>query len=83
MDGGSMAYELVSFIRLALEKLPNVKLPIGVKDKNGRDVRLGDRVRFDESEFGAPCEFTIEIRDGEIVYPGAPDDFPQFCEVIE
>jgi hypothetical protein len=57
-------------------------IPIGVNDKHGKPIHIGDTLRFDEKEWGAPRTFTITLDKGEILGDGAPSDWPEFCEII-
>lgn len=56
---------------------------IGVNDRHGRRIHLGDTLRFDPQEWGGhiDCEFVIALQEGEIVHPGSPGDLTQWCEV--
>lgn len=59
-------------------------VPIGLLDRHGNPVHIGDKLRFDEREWGnADNEFTIELECGEILINGAPSDIPEWCEIIE
>lgn len=60
-----------------------IGVPIGATDKHGVPVHIGDTVEFDEREFGGPCRFVIELRDGEIVHPGATGDLRSWCTVLK
>lgn len=69
-------------------------VPIGVNDRNGKSIHIGDRLLFDSDEWyrntrafgkpdGPPMEFTIELRDGQIQHPGATGDLSNWCEIIQ
>lgn len=34
-------------------------VPIDMTDCNGKPIHIGDTLRFDEVEWGEPCEFVI------------------------
>ncbi len=56
---------------------------IGLNDRLGNPIHIGDTLSFDEREWGAPdCEFTVTLERGQIHYCGGPSDLPQFCEII-
>lgn len=59
-----------------------IGVAIGLVDRHGVPIHIGDTLRFDEREFGEPHTFTITLERGEIEMSGAPDDMDQYCEVI-
>lgn len=65
------------------DSISGLGVPIGVNDRNGKPIHIGDRLRFDEQEWGAPKEFIIELRDGQIHHPGGTGDLSSWCEIIE
>lgn len=58
-----------------------MRIPIGANDRHGTPIHLGDRLRFDEKEWGGPHEFVVEIEDGELTCPGK-GDLSSWCEII-
>ena len=58
-------------------------VPIGVNDRNGKPIHIGDTLRFEEQEWGETMEFVIELRDGQIQHPGATGDLSSWCEVVK
>lgn len=58
-------------------------VPIGVNDRNGKPIHIGDTLRFDQREFGRQMEFVIELRDGQIQHPGATGDLSSWCEIVK
>ncbi len=58
-----------------------MRIPIGANDRHGNPIHVGDRLRFDEKEWGGEHEFVVEISDGEIQCPG-PSDLSSWCEII-
>jgi hypothetical protein len=63
----------------------------GAKDRLGREIRIGDILRFDYDEWnrsarsGAQedCIFIMEYEDGQLVHPGSYSDLSAWCEVIK
>lgn len=61
-----------------------VGVPIGLLDRHGNPVHIGDKLRFDAREWGgSDNEFTVELEGGEILINGAPNDIEGWCEIIE
>ena len=59
-------------------------VPIGLNDKHGNPVHIGDTLKFDEDEWGGKFEpYVVTIEEGEIQLFGSPSDVPQFCEVVK
>ena len=58
-------------------------VPIGIDDVHGKPIRIGDTMRFDETEYGEPCEFMISLENGLIQHPGATSDLSNWCEIIK
>jgi len=56
---------------------------IGVNDRNGKPIHIGDTLRFDQREWGRQMEFVIELRDGQIQHPGATGDLSSWCEIVK
>lgn len=58
--------------------------PIGVNDKHGRAVHIGDTLHFDEKKWGSAVNatFVVELIDGEIVHNGVASDFEEYCEIV-
>jgi hypothetical protein len=40
---------------------------IDLKDKEGNDIHVGDKLEFDSNEWGGVCQFYIRIYKGEII----------------
>lgn len=65
------------------ERLPRgFGVYIGVNDRAGRPIRIGDVLRFDEKQWGAPMTFQVELREGMIMHPGSTSDLEQWCTII-
>jgi len=62
--------------------LINIGMPLGLKDRHGDDVHIGDTLRFDETEWGGPHTFTVEMEDGEINVSGTVQDISEWCEIL-
>lgn len=60
-----------------------VYIPIGVSDRNGVPIHVGDRLVFDATEWGSPHVFKIELDRGQLLHDGAPGDLSEWCEVID
>lgn len=65
-----------------LNDLLGAGLYIGINDKEGTPVHIGDTLEFDADEYGAECVFVIELKGGQIQHPGATSDIPNWCRVI-
>lgn len=63
-----------------------VGLDTGIKDKHGRAIRIGDRLRFDPDEWGgsADNEAVVEynVEQGQLECMGVPSEWPTYCEVV-
>jgi len=59
------------------------RIALDVLDRHGTMICLGDKLRFDEAEWGGPHEFTITLANGELLHSGVASDFSIWCEVIE
>lgn len=57
-------------------------VPIGVKDRKGNPIHIGDELRFDAMEWGEPMAFIVVLEEGEIRHPGSTSDLTEWCEVI-
>ena len=57
-------------------------VPIGVDDRTGRPIHIGDLLEFDEKEYGAECRFTMRLRHGTLEHPGPTGDLSQWCTII-
>lgn len=55
---------------------------IGLSDKEGQPVQIGDTLEFDPTEWGKEHTFVVELIDGQIQHSGATSDLPQFCRII-
>jgi len=69
-------------LQAIVDRLP-LGVPIGVNDELGKPIHIGDRLKFDEREWGEPLEFTVELKNGQIHHPGAPSDLTNWCQIIE
>jgi len=58
-------------------------LPIDVRDRDGKELHVGDRVRFDEKEWGEPHEFIIGFEAGEICFSSTADDLESYATLVE
>ena len=80
------SFSVESYLDKVLERISieHDGLLIGVKDKNGRSIRTGDTMIFDEEEWGGPDnEFVVYFKDGELQINGTVKDLSEFCEVVE
>jgi len=55
---------------------------IGVEDCTGKPIHIGDTLEFDENEFGGKCIFTIILKHGMVIHPGATDDLSTWCKIV-
>ena len=69
----------------ALELMPllGAGLWIGICDKDGNKIHIGDTLEFDEREYGCECIFTLTLEKGEFQHPGAMSDLSIWCKVIK
>lgn len=80
---------LEDIIRLGYRKVPSdmrpAGVPIGLNDKHGNPVHIGDTLRFDPQVWGNDTnnKFVVELADGEIQTNGVPSDIPNWCEIIK
>lgn len=60
-------------------------MPIGVNYRDGQPVCVGDKFRFDPSEWGDDKTNvgTVCIANGVIEHIGSASDFPSWCDLIE
>lgn len=73
---------MVSGLKAARESW--VGLPLGRNDRNGDPIHIGDTVRFDEREWGAPnCVFVVEYDKGEYMGEGCLSDLSQWCDIVK
>jgi hypothetical protein len=61
---------------------PALGAPIGLRDRLGQPIHIGDTLSFDETVWGGPCTFTIDLEDGEVQMNGGPSDMDQHCEIV-
>ena len=69
-------------LRAIVDNLP-LGVPIGVNDRHGNPIHIGDKLRFDGQEWGGPMEFVVSLAWGKIQHPGATSDLSNWCEIIE
>ena len=69
-------------LRAIVDRLPH-GVPIGVSDRDGNPIHIGDKLRFDGREWGGPMEFVVALAWGQIQHPGATSDLSNWCEIIE
>ena len=63
--------------------LAGVGVPIGLTDRNGKPIHIGDTLEFDAEEWGSGNNvFTIVIANGEIEMLGGPSDMGSWCKII-
>ena len=55
---------------------------IGVNDRRGRPIKIGDVLSFDPREWGGLMTFQIQLKDGEISHPGTTRDLSEWCTII-
>lgn len=58
-------------------------IPIGVNDRDGHPIHIGDTLDFDADEWGEPMQFVVRLENGQIVHPGATGDLTEWCRVVE
>lgn len=60
-------------------------MPLGIKDRNGVPIHVGDTLEFDKEEFGRECIFEMEWdkENCEPSHPGARGDLSEWCRVIK
>jgi len=81
-DDGRMANMVAKALEAAAS--PTVRgVPIGINDRDGKPIHIGDTLRLDQREFGRQMEFVIELCDGQIQYPGATGDLSSWCEIVK
>jgi len=69
-------------LRAIVDLLP-LGVPIGVNDRLGNPIHIGDKLDFDHREWGGPQQFVVELKDGTIQHPGCTSDLSSWCEIIE
>lgn len=60
-------------------------LDTGIKDKHGRAIHIGDRLRFDRDEWGGDDNEAVvfyDAKSGELGCLGLPSEWPEYCEVV-
>ena len=58
-------------------------VPIGVCDRNGNPLHIGDTLKFDAREWGDDhCVFEIRLEKGQIVHPGTTSDLSNWCDLV-
>ncbi len=63
----------------------------GAFDRNGIEIKIGDKLRFDHDEWNKDreprhyedCTFVMEYSNGQLQHPGSYSDLSQWCEIIE
>ena len=63
---------------------PWLGLPIGINDREGRPIHIGDVLHFDPREWGSDdCYFCVEFSDGQVRYPGGgASDLTAWCVIV-
>jgi hypothetical protein len=57
---------------------------IGVCDREGTPIRIGDTLEFDEREWGGPDNrFVVEWQPGRLLHNGSLSDLTEWCRVVE
>ena len=52
-------------------------------DCEGNKIHVGDTLSFDPTEWGGPCEFVVQIQEGEFLICGSTEDLSEWCTVIK
>lgn len=61
-----------------------IGMPLGISDREGNPVHVGDTLRFDEREWGEPYRFTLNFARGEVDYPGGGAvSISEWCTIIK
>jgi len=55
---------------------------IGVDDRKGNPIHIGDTLSFDAREWGEPMTFMVTLEQGEIRHPGSTGDLSEWCEIV-
>lgn len=64
-------------------KAPWLGLPIGVNDREGNPIHIGDVLHFDPDEWGASNHyFCIEFERGEVHGDGTTSDWSEWCVIV-
>jgi len=83
-------------LRVALTTIANLRarlvtgigLPLGVNDRNGNPVHVGDTLAFDGREWTRTCDapdhiYTVEFRNGQVLVDGTVGDIRHYCRVVK
>lgn len=65
-----------------------IGLPLGVNDRDGNPVHVGDTLAFDGREwtrtYGAPDHiYTVEYSGGQVLVDGTIGDIRHYCRVVK
>ena len=76
-------------LRKEIERLQSIVdnlphgVPIGVNDRHGNPIHIGDTLKFCGEEWDGPMKFVVSLAWGQIDHPGATSDLSNWCEIIE
>lgn len=71
---------------MSTDEPTRIWVPIGCKDRDGREIHLGDSLSFDRREWGSSEDhvFVVELKDGDLQYDGGgKSDFTDWCRVVK
>lgn len=63
---------------------PSINTPglaLGVRDRNGTEVHVGDIIEFDSAEWGGERIVRVEFENGELSQN--PSEIPEWCTVLK
>ena len=64
-------------------KAPWLGMSIGVNDRTGKPIHIGDLLHFDPAEWGSESMyFCVEFRQGEVRHPGSISDLSAWCMIV-
>lgn len=65
-----------------MSEMRGIGVHIGVNDRRGRPIKIGDVLKFDPLEWGGRMTFQVVLEDGEISHPGTTLDLSTWCTII-